>query len=189
MKRTFGCLVLACVTLSVSQVAASDDRWIHVRVDDTDGAKGRVDIQVPIGMVSSLLPALKGGHGHGSIHLDRREVDVAELRGYWNAVRAAKDGEYVTVRNEDSDVRISKSGGYLRLTVDDNKRKGGRVRMKLPVPLVDAALVGGDTIDLGAIAKALADTPAGELLTVDDEDSHVRIWIDAQPAPAREEGR
>jgi hypothetical protein len=93
------------------------------------------------------------------------------------------------VRDEDSDVRISKSGGYLRLTVDGNNRKGGRVRMKIPLPLVDAALAGGDTIDLGAIARALADTPAGELLTVDDEDSHVRIWIDAQPAPAREDAR
>jgi hypothetical protein len=188
MKKIVGYLVLACITGLTAQAAASDDRWIHVRVDDTDGAGGRVDIQVPIGMVSSLLPALKGKHGRGSIQVDEHQVDVAELRGYWNAVRTAKDGEYVTVRDEDSDVRISKSGGYLRLAVDD-KGDRGRVRMTIPVQLVDAALVGGDGIDLEAIGKALANAPMGELLTVDDDDSHIRVWIDARPAAVREDGR
>jgi hypothetical protein len=186
MKKILGCLVLACVAGVATRAAASDDRWIHVRVDDADGAKGRVDIQVPVGLVSSLLPALKGVHSRGSIHVDRKRVDLAELRGYWNAVRAARDGEYVTVRDEDSDVRIAKSGGYLRLTVD-GKGGGNRVRMKIPLPLVDAALAGGDTLDLDALGKAFANAPMGELLTVDDEDSHVRIWIDARPAPARED--
>lgn len=186
MKKILGCLVLACITGGIAPASASDDRWIHVRVDDTDGAGGHVDIQVPIGLVSSLMPALKGAHARGSIHVDRKSMDLGELRGYWKAVRTAKDGQYVTVRDEDSDVRISKSGGFFRLTVDE-KGGGSRVRMKIPLPLIDAALVGGDTIDLDAIGKALANAPAGELLTVDDEDSHVRIWIDAQPAAARED--
>ena len=186
MKKILGCLVLACVAGVATRASASDDRWIHVRVDDADGAKGRVDIQVPIGLVSSLLPALKGAHCRGTINVDRKRVDVAELRGYWNAVRAAKDGEYVTVRDEDSDVRISKSGGNLRVTVDD-KGGGSRVRMKIPLSFVDAALAGGDTLDLDALGKAFAKAPMGELLTVDDEDSHVRIWIDGQPAASREE--
>ena len=188
MMRILGYLVLACVTGFAARASASDDRWIHVRVDDAEGSGGHVDIQVPIGMVSSLLPVLNGAHGRGSIHVDHQRVDVAELRSYWNAVRTAKDGEYVTVRDEDSDVRISKSGGYLRVSVD-GKGDGGRVRMKIPVSLVDAALVGGDSIDLEAIGKALANAPVGELLTVDDDDSHVRIWIDAQPSPAREDVR
>jgi len=179
-----GCLVL--VGFAGGLAAASDDKWIHVRVDDTDGGKGRVDIQVPVGMVASLLPMLKGAHAKGSIHLDDTSIDLAEFRGYWTALRAAKDGEYVTVRDEDSNVRIAKRGGTFQLTVDD---KGGRsrVRMKLPLPLIDAVVAGGDTLDMGALAEALASAPAGELLTVDDEDSHVRIWIDGLAAPARED--
>jgi hypothetical protein len=188
MNKTLGSLILASAALAGGAVSASDERWIHVRVDETDGAKGRVDIQVPVGMVSSLLPALKGKHAHGSINVDCKDVDLAELRGYWNAVRSAKDGDYVNVHDDDSDVRISKSGGFLRLTVDE-KDRGGRVRMKVPLPLVDAAFAGGDAIDLEALAHALAKVPVGELLTVDDDDSHVRIWIDAQAAPAREDRR
>jgi len=183
MRKLLGSLVIAGI---VGSAAAADDRWIHVRVDDSGGDGGRVDIQVPIGLVATLLPVLNGKHGHGGIHVDGKDVDLAEIRGYWNAVRGAKDGEYVTVRDEDSNVRISKSGGFLRVTVDD---QGGtsRVRMKVPITLVDAVLVGGDSIDLNAVGGALAKVPTGEILTVDDEDSHVRIWIDDAAAPARED--
>jgi hypothetical protein len=188
MRKLLGGLVIAGIAASAASAAASRERWIHVRIDDTGGDRGRVDIQVPLGLVSTLLPAMEGKHGHGSIHLDGNEVDLAELRRYWTAVRSAVDGEYVTVRDADSDVKVAKSGGVLRVTVDD---RGGasRVRMKIPIPLVDAVLVGGDTIDLDAIGGALAKVPIGEILTVDDEDSHVRIWIDDEAAPAREDER
>jgi hypothetical protein len=187
MKRLLGCLILVGVA-GFAVAAASDDRWIHVRVDDADGDKGHVDIQVPIGMVQSLLPVLKGAHAHGSIHVDAESVDLAEFREYWKAVRTAKDGEYVTVRDEDSNVRIAKRGGNFLVTVDD---KGGRsrVRMKVPLSIVDAALTGGDSMDLDALGSALAKVPTGEILAVDDEDSHVRIWIDGSAAPAREDRR
>jgi hypothetical protein len=172
--------------VAVGTAAASDDRWIHLRVDDADGDKGRVDIQVPVALVSSLLPVLKQAHAHGSIHVDADSVDLEEIRGYWSAVRSAKDGEYVTVRDADSDVRVSKRGGLFLVSVDD---KGGksRVRMKLPLPLVDALLDGKDSIDIAALGGALAKAPAGEILTVEDENSHVRIWIDTAAAPPRED--
>jgi hypothetical protein len=186
MKKLLGSLILTLAAGFVPWASAADDRWIHLRVDDADGAKGRVDIQVPIGMVATLLPVLNGKHGKGSIHIDGSSVDVAELRGYWSAVRSAKDGDYVTVRNEGSDVRISKSDGFLRVSVDGSGRSG-RVRMKVPLPLVDAVLAGGDTIDLAAVGGALARAPSGELLTVDGDDGHVRVWIDAKPEAAREE--
>ena len=184
MKKLVGALVLSSLAGSTF-AAVSDDRWIHVRVDDAGDEHGRVDIQVPVGLVSTLLPALKGKGGHGGIHVDGKDVDMAEIRGYWSAVRLAKDGEYVTVRDEDSDVRISKSGGFLRVSVDD-RDGGSRVRMKMPIPLVDAVLSGGNSLDLDAVGAALARIPVGEILTVDDDESHVRIWIDGEAAPARE---
>jgi hypothetical protein len=185
MNKHLGCLFVACM-LGAGTVAASDERWIHVRVDETQGSKGRVDIQVPIGMISSLLPVLKGKHAHGNIKVDCKDVNLAEMRQYWNAVRTAKDGKYVTVRDEDSDVHISKSGGFFRLTVDD-KDGGSRVRMKVPLPLVDAVFAGKNEIDLEALGTALAKVPVGEILTVDDDDSHVRVWIDAEAAAARKD--
>jgi hypothetical protein len=51
-----------------------------------------------------------------------------EIRGYWTAVRDAKDGEYITVRDADSKVRIAKKSGNLLLHVDESPR-GEKVRM------------------------------------------------------------
>jgi hypothetical protein len=186
MRQLLGAMIVAGVAATGAWAGSTGDRWIHVRVDDNDGGHGRVDIQVPITMVSGLLPALKGRVQAGGIHVDRKDVDLDELRSYWTAVRDAKDGEYVTVRDEDAHVRIAKRDGHLVVNVDETSG-GSRVRLKIPMPLVDAVLAGGDTIDLEALGKAIEKTPSGELLTVDDHDSHVRIWIDTAPAPAREE--
>ena len=185
MKQLLGCWITACVALAPGAAAASGDRWIHVRVDDTGDDRAHVDIQVPVGMLQTLLPALNGRHGGHAIRVDGKQVDLAELRNCWKAVRDSKDGDYVTVKDHDSDVRVSKSGGFLKLNVSD---RGGtsHVRMTIPLPLVDAVLASGDNIDLGAIGNALAKAGAGELLTVDDNDSHVRIWVDDEAAPARE---
>jgi hypothetical protein len=188
MNKTLRGLILTAVAGWAPWAAAADEPWIHVRVDDVGGDQARVDIQVPLAMVSALLPAMKGRHGVSSIHIDGDAIDLEQIRGYWNAVRAAKDGDYVTVRDKDSDVRVSKSGGLLRVSVDEGGRSS-RVRLTVPLQLVDAVLAGGDTLDVEALVGAIGKVPRGDLLTVDDQDSHVRVWIDGQPAPAREDGR
>lgn len=186
MRTTMGALAIAGLLGSGAWAASAGDRWIHIRVDDTDDGDARVDIQVPIAMVSGLMPMLKDHTTHGTIHVDGDDIDIEELRGYWTALKGAKDGEYVTVRDRDAHVRVAKSQGQLLLDVDD-KDEGSRVRVRIPVPLVDAALAGGKTIDLNALGKALEQAPSGDLITVDDAGSHVRIWIDEAPSPARED--
>jgi hypothetical protein len=187
MKRVLGALMIAGAMGSGAWAGPSSDRWIHIRVDDHDDGPGRVDIQVPIGMVSGLLPVLKHHSTHrGSLRLDGTDVDMQEIRSYWAAVRDAKDGEYITVRDADSKVRIAKKSGNLLVHVDESPG-GEKVRMTLPMALIDAVLAGGDTLDVDALARALEQAPSGELLTVDDGDSHVRIWIDSAPAAARED--
>jgi hypothetical protein len=45
---------------------------------------------------------------------------------------------------------------------------------------VDALVSPTDgTLDLSAALKVLGERGSGDLITVDDHDSHVRIWIDA----------
>lgn len=187
MKRLIGVVMIAGAVGSGAWAGTSSDRWIHIRVDDNDDGPGRVDIQVPVSMVSGLLPALKDhAVGHGGIHLDGTDVDIREIRGYWAALRDAKDGEYVTIKDADSKVRIAKKSGVFLVNVDETSG-GEKVRMTLPMAFVDAVLAGGETLDLDALARALERAPSGELLTVDDHESHVRIWIDAAPAAARED--
>jgi hypothetical protein len=183
MRRTWGCLVLAGFVGGAA--IASEQRWIHVKVDG-NGDGGHVDIQVPVELVSTVLPVLGASRAHGGIQVDGKSMDLAELRGYWTALKATKDGEYLTVRDADSDVKVGKRDGCVDVAVDDKAGKS-RVRMKIPLPVLDAVLTGGDTVDAGALGAALAQAPVGELLAVDDEDSHVRVWIDRDAAPARKE--
>lgn len=186
MKRLLTAVVIAGIAGSGAWAETSGARWIHIRVDDNDDGHGRVDIQVPVTLVSGLLPALKDRVSSERMHIDGKDLDMNELRSYWAALRDAKDGEYVTVRDQNANVRISKKAGQFLLNVDESPN-GSRVRLKIPLPLVDAVLAGGDTIDLQSIGKALEGAPSGEILTVDDVDSHVRIWIDMAPAAARED--
>lgn len=182
MRSAIGALLVAGTISAAS--AASTDRWIHVRVDDAEEG-GHVDIQVPISMVSGLLPTLKSKSGSGSIRFEHSDVDLDDLRAYWAAVRDSKDGDYVTVRDKESKVRVAKRSGQLLVDVDE-AAGGGHVHMKLPVGFVDAVLSHGDTVDLQTIGRALDQVPSGEILTVDDDDSHVRIWIDGAPSPSRD---
>ena len=188
MKKISTLVALAgAIALSVGTARATD-RWIHVRVDERDEGHAHVDVQVPVGMVSGLLPLIKEKHGSGSIRIDGHSTDIQEMRGYWAAVRSAKDGEYVTIHDDEANVRVAKSGGLLLVNVDEHD--GGHVRVKLPVAIVDAALGGSaDTVDVDALVRALGSVPTGELVTVEDEDSHVRIWIDDAPSPAQGDGR
>jgi hypothetical protein len=83
-------------------------------------------------------------------------------------------------------VVAAKRGGVVHVDVDGSEGSE-HVKMRLPVPLVDAVLGTKDTLDVGALVEALHDVPSGELIAVDDDDSKVRIWIDDRPAPARED--
>lgn len=188
MKKILFSLTLTVCAGAACWAADGDERWIHIHVDDTDGDSGRVDIQMPVGLVATLLPTLNAKHRNGTLHIQGDTVKLGEIRGYWNAVRSAKDGEYVTVRDGDSAVRVAKRDGFLRVNVDDHG-DSSRVRIVLPLRLIDAVLADGDSVNFETLAKALAKAPHGDLVTVDDADSHVRIWIDSRPAAPREDGQ
>ena len=180
MRHLCGALVLAVAATATG--AAAGDRWIHIRVDDRSDRDSSVDVQVPLSMISAMLPTLKARVDAEGLSLHGRDMSLAEARGYWTAVRAAKDGDYVRVRDAGNDVRVSKKGGFLLVDVDDKGEGGGKVRVRMPVTLVDAVLSRGEAIDLDALGKAVADLPDGDVVLVEDGDSHVRIWIDGRPA-------
>ena len=120
-----------------------------------------------------------------------------DLRAILDAVRTAKDGEYVTVQSKESNVRVAKSGGYLLVHVTDKSgekkaakdgKEGAkaaghesRVEVKLPLKVVDALLSAGkDELDVLAALKALSANGDTELVTVKDDENTVRVWVDSR---------
>ena len=89
-----------------------------------------------------------------------------------NAMRTAKDGEYVTVQSADQDVRVAKEGGRLAGARErQDKGQQGQVRseveIKIPMHVIDALFSAGkDELDIVAALHALALQGDTELVSV-----------------------
>lgn len=166
-----------------------EQRWLHVRVVNTDAKGETVRVNVPLDLAEAVLPTINKDHLHnGKVTVDQAHLNDVDVRALMNAVRSAKDGEYVTVQSADNDVRVAKQGGHLIVHVNDktkhdgkDKGKGSQVEIKIPMHVIDALLSAGkDELDVVAALHALASGGDTELVSVKDDDSTVRIWLDTK---------
>ena len=88
------------------------------------------------------------------------------------------DAEFVTVEEDDETIRIFRKGSRVFVNVDG--RRGEKVRVELPIALVDALLSGDsdDELDMAAAMAELQKMGSGEIVRVEDGKDTVRIWID-----------
>jgi hypothetical protein len=198
----------ACAFLpspALAQTSAKSDQWIHVRVESKDKQGETVRVNVPVEMAEKVLPAIKHDNLQGGkIHIDNAHLDDVDLRAMLDAVRAAKDGEYVTVQSNEGNVRIAKMAGYLyiHVTEKNHEEKAGKksdgkealakpatakeskVEIKIPMKVVDALFSAGrDELDVVAALRALSSNGDTELVNVKDDENTVRIWIDSKNIP------
>lgn len=184
-------LALAVLPL-VSQAAQTTkgDRWLHVRVVSKDSSGDTVRVNVPLELAIKILPAINQRHLHGGrVEICDTHMNDIDLRALLEAVRTTKDGEFVTVQSREDEVRVAKENGYLLVHVRDRKHGRGerktdresRVEVRVPMTVVNALLSGGkNELDLVAAMHALAEHPDTELVTVQDEENTVRVWLDSK---------
>lgn len=165
--------------LAVPGPASASDLWLHVRVEENDGA--RVKVNVPIGMVEKAIGMVPVEHvKQGRIHLDDccSDLTPAELRELWQEIKDSPDMTFVTVEEEDESVRVWKEGGYLKVHVREHGDQEV-VDVQMPLGVVDALLSGEeDELNVEAAIRALVEEGEGELVTVTSEDERVRVWVD-----------
>ena len=157
------------------------DRWLHVRVDNQEAKGELVRINLPLSFAEKVLPTIK----HDKLRNGKITVDQAngvDLRALLEAVRTTKDGEFITVQGTTGDVRVAKQGDYLLVHARENKDGSKkRVEVRVPLTVVDALLsAGNNELDLVAGLRALGSQGDTELVTVKDEKSTVRIWLDSR---------
>jgi len=185
-----------------SSSSSTSDRWLHVRVIDTNHKGETVRVNVPLEMAEKVLPAINKDRLHnGKVSIDGHNMDGVDLKALLEAVRSSKDGEYVTVQSNDNDVRVAKLAGYMVVHVtekgfkstksdksdkadksDEKSYERSRVDVKIPMKVVEALLSAGkDELDVLAALRALSahggDT---ELVSVKSDDSTVRVWLDSK---------
>jgi hypothetical protein len=192
---------LAPVTLAQSASTSSSvatEQWIHVRVVSTEDKGETVRVNVPLEMAEKVLPAINKDNLHnGKVHIESAHLEDVDLRAMLDAVRSAKDGEYVTVQSRENDVRVAKNNGYLHVYVTErpsakkdsakgepakaNGAKESKVEVKIPIKVVDALLSAGkDELDIVAALRALSANGDTELVNVKDSENTVRVWIDSK---------
>jgi hypothetical protein len=188
-------LLFACALVplpSFAQNATRTDQWIHVRVESKDDSGETVRVNVPIEMAAKVLPAIHHDQLQGGkVHITKGDLNDVDIRALLDAVRTAKDGEYVTVQGNDENVRVSKNAGYLYIHVQEKKHgekqakgaasKENKVEVKVPMKVVDALFSAGkDELDVVAALHALSSSGDTELVSVKDDENTVRVWIDSK---------
>jgi hypothetical protein len=180
MKKAFTLLALGLVIASVSSslVAQKKDPWFHVEVKENKAEPEYVKVNLPMSMVDVALNVIKDkkfNKGHFKLPTD--EVSIADMRKIWSELRKAGNAEFVTVEKKDETVRVAKDGNYVLVKITENKKQ--KVDLKVPVSVVDAVLAGsGDELDIKGALLAMQKQNAGEILTVNDNQTQVRVWID-----------
>jgi hypothetical protein len=199
-----GAVLLAApaVFAQTSSSPATTDKWLHVRVVNADDKSETVRVNIPLDLAEKVLPTINKDRLHnGKIRFDESNMhgDV-DLHALMDAVRTAKDGEYVTVQGTENDVRVAKEGGHLIVHVTDktghnfhghhhakhnNDDKDGddkdatastkvnatQVEVKIPMKVIDALLSAGkDELDIVAALKALSAQGDAELVSVKADD-------------------
>jgi hypothetical protein len=168
--------------------SAKTERWLHVRVINSDNKGETVRVNVPLDLAESVLPTINKEHLHnGKVTIDQAHMNDVDLHALMNAVRSAKDGEYVTVQGSDQDVRVAKQGGHLLVHVKDKSRgehsRRSEVEVKIPMHVIDALFSAGkDELDVVAALHALSLQGDTELVSVKADDSTIRVWLDSKNA-------
>lgn len=163
-------------------LAAPADRWLHVQVDETGKNGERVRVNLPLELAEKVLPAIHTGKlRDGKVKVSEAKIDEVDLRALLDAVRTTKDNEFVTVESNHENVRVAKAGGHLLIKVREGKDKANTVDVSIPFPVIEALLSGGkDELDILAAVRALSAVGDTVLVTVKDESSNVRIWVDSK---------
>ncbi|PYT80538.1 MAG: hypothetical protein DMG40_12335 [Acidobacteria bacterium] len=178
---------LAQTAAKASQPASSatsekGERWLHVRVICTQGKRETVRVNMPLELAEKVLPAVNHDRLHnGKVRIDSSDVNDVDLRAVMDAIRTAKEGEYVTVQGDDNDVRVAKEGNHLIIhVVDKNGPKKSHVEVKMPMKVVEALLSAGkDELDLVAALHVLEAQGDTELVSVKDSENTVKVWLDS----------
>ena len=175
MRPILPCALLCAIMLPGAGAA---ERWIHVRIAE-EGERTDVRINVPLSVAVGFLGTVDRSDWEGRLEVgDDDSLDAHDLRQILAALEDAPDSEMITIRDGDDELHVAKERGFLIVRADE--RDGDRLRMKLPLKVLQAAFVkGSDELDLAAALDALGAHGESDLVTIEGDTERVRIWVDS----------
>jgi hypothetical protein len=187
MKRNFVPMAAFSTLLFAATVAlaASPTRYLHVRVTNPNTHE-LVRVNVPLMLAEKVIPAINHGQlRDGKVRICNFTADNVNVRAILDALKAAPEGEFVTVQNSGPDsnnaVRVAKEHGQLIVHLTDKTSKAN-VDVTVPWDVVQA-LVSDTTenqLNVEAAIKALEGIGDTTLVRVSGHDENVRVWVDSR---------
>lgn len=170
--------LLLALTLIFSGSALADN-WIHVKVENAQDDE-YVTVNLPLSLMQaavSMIPKEVNDDVH--IAIDELDMSWTELQAFWHEVKNAPEATFVTVQSKDETVKVRKEGDFVYVRTTESTDQGTKVDVQFPLAVIDALLSGPEgTLNFHGALQALADFGPGNLVTVQDGDETVRVWID-----------
>ena len=181
MKKALPLLAVLLLAATIT-LAASPERYLHVRVTNPTTHE-MVRVNVPLSLAEKIIPAINNGDlRDGKVHVGRLDANNVNVRAILEALKAAPEGEFVTVQQNDSDVHVAKEHGQLVVHVIDKQNKE-KVDVTIPWDVAQALIsdTSENQLNVEAAIKALENL-AGDvnLVSVVGKDESVRVWIDSR---------
>lgn len=173
--------VIGLLLVAGAVAAAPPEHYLHVKVDGVN-TKELVRVNIPLSLAEKIIPAINHGQlRDGKIQIGDFQANGIDLPAILDAVKSAPDGEFVTVQEPDTNVRVAKEKGQLIVHVID-KEDGQKVNVTVPWEVAQALASATDQHQLNIEAAIQALDRAGDttLVTVTDNEETVRVWIDSR---------
>jgi hypothetical protein len=173
------CFVTVLATAAVLR-AASPERYLHVKVSNPSTHE-LVRINLPLSLAEKVIPAINHGQlQNGKVQIGDFKANDVDVRAILDALKTAPEGEFLSVQQPDSNVRVAKERGQLVAHVVD---KGGREKVDVTIPWEVAQALISETaeneLNISAAVKALEKVGDMTLVTVANGEESVRVWIDS----------
>lgn len=168
------------LALTAAPAFAANDLWFHVKVREKGGDNANVTLNIPVSFLQSLMPmvAKQTEMEGGRIAIEDKDVSTEDLRRVLTALKDSPDATFAEVETDNEKVIFYKQGNYLRAETTEGQG-GAEVNARFPIAVLDALLSGsGNELNLEAALNALVDHGPGELVTIRDGETSVRVWID-----------
>ena len=171
----------SALSLTAFAIAASTTRYLHIRVSNP-ASHELVRVNVPLTLAEKVIPAINHGQlRDGKVQIGDFRADNVNIHAILEALKSAPEGNFVTVQETGSDVRVAKERGQLVVHVSD-KKSDENVDVTIPWEVAQALIsdTNEDQLNVEAAVKALENTGDISLVRVSGRDENVRVWIDSR---------
>lgn len=176
--KTKALFLLLALTLIFSGSAMAE-HWIHVKIENANEEE-QVTVNLPLSLMQAAANMIPQEVDEDiNISFDDLDMSWNELLDFWAEVKNAPEATFVSVQTKNETVKVRKEGDYVYVRTTESNEHGAKVDVQFPLAVIDALLSGPEgTLNFQGALQALADFGPGNLVTVQDGDETVRVWID-----------